>query len=114
MTAFDQSAQVLSVNGPLRAGIFQLRLPSSQTPIPLQGASIERGFGSPGPYLIATTTESGPVSGSTRVCEKPASRIQACHSAPVKSKPPVVSISMFRLINRPKAFWRRSSSMIDL
>jgi hypothetical protein len=53
------------------------------------------------------------VSGSTRVCENLASRIQAWQSAPVKSKPPVVSISMFRLINKPNAFWRRSSSMID-
>jgi hypothetical protein len=46
----------------------------------------------PGLYLIATTIESAPTSGSTRVCENPASRIQAWQSAPVKSKPPVVSI----------------------
>lgn len=34
-------------------------------------------------YLIATTIESGPTRGSTRVLEKPASRIQPAQSAPV-------------------------------
>src|SRR5262245_33572149 len=64
-------------------------------------------------YLIATAMDCGPTSGSTRVCEKPASRIQAWQSAPVKSHPPGVSISMFKLMSKPIAFSRRSSSMID-
>jgi hypothetical protein len=34
-------------------------------------------------YLIPTTIESGPTSGSTRVDENPASRIQPEQSAPV-------------------------------
>ncbi len=37
----------------------------------------------PWAYLIATTIESGPTRGSTRVLEKPASRIQPAQSAPV-------------------------------
>jgi len=53
--------------------------------------------------------ESGPVRCSTLVYWKPASRIQAKQSFAVKSKPPGVSTSMFRLISSPKALLRRSS-----
>src|SRR5262252_636742 len=65
-----------------------------------------------GNHLIPTTIESGPQSGSTRVSLNPASRIQPLQSAPVKSKPACVSINMFRLMSKPNAFCRRSSSMI--
>ena len=69
-------------------------------------------FARTGNHLIPTTIESGPQSGSTRVSLKPASRIQPLQSAPVKSKPACVSINMFRLMSKPKAFCCRSSSMI--
>ncbi len=63
-------------------------------------------------HLLPITIESGPTSGSTRVSTKPASLSQPMQSAPVKSKPSRVSISMFRLIRSPNAFFLRSSSMI--
>jgi hypothetical protein len=72
----------------------------------LHGSWYRRSF-----YLIPTAMELGPSSGITRACENPASFIQARQSAPVKSKPPELSISMFRLISRPNAFSRRSSSI---
>src|ERR1700724_2623017 len=59
----------------------------------------------PQPYLIATTIESAPMSGSTRVCENPASRIHAWQSAPVKSKPPVDSRNKFKSIKKTKTFF---------
>src|SRR5947208_8273295 len=65
----------------------------------------------PASHFIATTIASGPTSGSTRVFVKPASRIHPVQSLPVKSKPPCVSISMFRLMSRPSAFCFRASSM---
>ena len=68
--------------------------------------------GRPTCYLIPTTIESGPAKCSTRLSRNPASRIQPEQSAPVKSNPPGVSISMFRLISSPNALARRSSSMI--
>ena len=52
-------------------------------------------------YLIPTTSASWPASGSMRVARKPASRIQVVHSAPVKSNPPWVSMSMLRLMSKP-------------
>ena len=58
-------------------------------------------------HLIPTTIESGPQRGSTRVSLNPASRIQPLQSAPVKSKPTSVSISMFRLMSKPNVFCRR-------
>jgi len=66
----------------------------------------------PSAYLIPIAIEWAPTRGSTRVAEKPASRIQPSHSAPVYSKPPLVSISMFKLFKRPGVFSRRSSSRI--
>jgi len=67
---------------------------------------------SPG-YLMPTAIESAPARFSTQVSRKPASFIQPMQSAPVKSKPPLVSISMLRLISSPKMFSRRSSSISD-
>jgi hypothetical protein len=52
-------------------------------------------------HLIPTTIESGPQGSSTRVFLNPASRIQALQSAPVNSKPALVSISMVRLLTKP-------------
>lgn len=80
---------------------------------PLQVAYCLRESASGNRYLIPTTIESGPTNASVRADEKPASSIQPAQSAPLKSKPPGVSISMLRLIIRPKAFFERSSSMMD-
>ncbi len=63
-------------------------------------------------YLNPITIESGPTSGSVRAAENPASSIHSAQSAPVKSKPAGVSISIFRLISNPKAFFDRSSSIM--
>jgi hypothetical protein len=52
-------------------------------------------------YLVAITALCGPTSGTRRLSAKPASRVQPIQSAPVKSKPPLVSISMFRLMRSP-------------
>lgn len=62
-------------------------------------------------YLNPMTMLSGPDSGSTRERLNPASFIHFRQSAPVKSNPPCVSMSMFRLMSRPKAFRFRASSI---
>ena len=62
-------------------------------------------------YLIPTTIESGPARCSTRISRNPASFIQPRQSAPVKSNPPGVSMSMFKLMSNPKACSRRASSI---
>ena len=62
-------------------------------------------------YLVAITALCGPASGTTRQSEKPASRIQPMQSEPVKSNPPLVSISMLMLISRPGRWVLRSSSI---
>jgi glyoxylase-like metal-dependent hydrolase (beta-lactamase superfamily II) len=65
-----------------------------------------------GGYLMATTMWTGPVKCSTRVWEKPTVRIHPVQSAPVKSKPPWVSISMLRLMRSPETFVARSSAIL--
>ena len=62
-------------------------------------------------HLVPTTALYAPDNGTTRAAEKPASSIQPMQSAPLKSKPPRVSMSMFRLISRPGRRARRSSSI---
>ena len=60
--------------------------------------------------LLAAATSGSPLVGE-RIPRKPISRIHLMQSAPVKSKPPAVMISMLRLANKPAALTRRSSSI---
>jgi hypothetical protein len=61
-------------------------------------------------HLVAITALYVSTSGGeTRASENPASRIQLMQSAPLKSKPPRVSMSMFRLISSPGRWTYRAS-----